>query len=146
MLVGKYKYAVDSKSRICIPHKFRGDFGARCVLSKDVVDNCLNLYSLEQWGIFTKKVEALPSIKMRKLRQFIYSNSYEMELDSQGRIVLNQQLCEDTCISLEKEVMIVGSHTHAQIWNLSEWERFYGELNGEETKESMINDLLEMGF
>jgi len=146
MLIGKYKYSVDSKNRICIPHKFRGDLGGKCVISKDVLDNCLNLYSLEQWEIFSRKIEELPTIKMRRVRQFIYSNSDDAELDSQGRIVLNQQLCEGTGVLSEKEVMIVGTLTHAQIWSISEWEKFDGELNAEEGKESMINDLLEMGF
>lgn len=110
MLIGKYKYSVDSKNRICIPHKFRGDLGAKCVLSKDMLDNCLNLYSFEQWGIFSKKIEELPTIKMRRVRQLIYSNSDEVELDSQGRIVLNQQFCENIGLASEKsvkEVMIV---------------------------------------
>jgi len=146
MLIGKFKYAVDSKNRICIPHKFRGDLGGRCVLSIDVVDKCLNLYSLSQWEVFSKKIEELPTIKMKRVRQYIYSNSDEVEIDSQGRIVLNQQLCEDVGLLEEKEVMIVGNHTHAQIWSVNEWEEFNKTLNGKESKESVINDLLEMGF
>jgi len=146
MLIGKYKYAIDSKNRICIPHKFRGDLGGRCVLSKDVVDKCLNLYSLDQWEVFSKKIEELPTIKMKRVRQYIYSNSDEVEIDSQGRIVLNQQLCEDAGLLTEKEVMIIGNHTHAQIWGIAEWEEFNKRLNGEEGRESVINDLLEMGF
>ncbi|MCL1859857.1 MAG: hypothetical protein FWF92_11575 [Oscillospiraceae bacterium] len=148
MLIGKYKYAIDSKNRICIPHKFRGDLGVRCVLSRDVVDKCLNLYSMGQWEIFSEKIEQLPTIKMKKVRQYIYSNSYEVEIDSQGRIVLNEQFCEDKDLRLltEKEVMIIGNHTHAQIWNVTEWEDFNGKLNAEENRESIINDLLEVGF
>ena len=146
MLIGKYKYSIDSKNRICIPHKFRADFNGKCVLSKDVTDNCLNLYSLEQWEIFSKKIEELPKIKMKRVRQFIYSNSDDVEIDAQGRIVLNQQLCENTGLTTEKEAMIVGINTYAQIWSVSEWEALSNKLNAEEGRESVINDLIEMGF
>ena len=146
MLIGKYKYLLDSKNRICIPHKFRGDLGEKCVISKDILYKCLNLYSLEQWEIFSKKIEELPAIKMRRVRQFVYSNSDEAEPDSQGRIVLNRELCEDNGLLSAKEVMIVGNHSHVQIWNISEWEIFDKELNAKESREAIVNDLIEMGF
>ena len=146
MLIGKYKYSTDSKNRICINHKFRSDLGERCVISKDIIDNCLNLYSYEQWAVFSKKIEELPSIKMRKVRQFVYSNSEDVEFDSQGRIVLNKELCKNTGLLSEKEVMIVGVMTHVQIWSLTEREKFDKDLNSEESKESIISDLLEIGF
>ena len=146
MLIGKFKYALDVKNRICVPHKFRGDLGGRCVLSKDISDCCLNLYPLNQWEIFAKKIEELPTLKMKKVRQFIYSNSDEVEIDSQGRIVLNQQLCDEIDLKADKEVIIIGLNTHAQIWGLSKWEDHNEKLNAEENKESMINDLMELGF
>ena len=146
MLIGKYKYSVDSKNRICVPHKFRGDLGGRCVLSKDMQDKCLNLYSLEQWGIFAKKIEELPTIKMKRVRQLIYSNSDVVEIDSQGRIVLKEQLCEEIGLLGEKEAMINGITTHAQIWKVSEWEKHEKTLKAEDSRESIINDLIELGF
>ena len=146
MLIGKYKYSVDSKNRICIPHKFRGDLGGKCVISKDILDNCINLYSHEQWNEFVKKIEELPTVKMRRVRQLVYSNSDDVEIDSQGRIVLNQEICKNTGILTEKEAMIVGELTHVQIWSLSEWEKFESELNSNDNKESVIKDLLDIGF
>ena len=149
MLIGKQKYAVDSKNRICIPHKFRGELGTKCVLSKDILYRCLNLYSIEQWTIFSKKIEELPAIKMRSIRQIVFANSDEVELDSQGRIVLNRELGDFAGLLAEnptREVMIIGMNTYAQIWNVSEWENFEKELNAEGSMENIIGGLLEMGF
>jgi len=148
MLIGKFRNSVDSKNRIFIPHKFRGDLGAKCILSKDLLDNCLNLYSSSQWEMFTKKIEELPTIKMKRMRQFVYSNSCEVEIDSQGRIVLNEKFCEDAGVDLlkEKEVMIIGINTYAQIWNISEWLEFDKKLKAGDDKETMINDLMDIGF
>jgi len=146
MLIGKFKYSIDSKNRICVPHKFRGDLGNKCVVSKDVLYNCLNLYSSDQWTEFSKGIDKLPAIKMRRVKQFIYSHSDEAEFDSQGRIVLNRDLCEDTGLLAEKEAMIIGVSTHVQIWNTQEWENFYRELNSENSKTAIINELLDMGY
>ena len=146
MLIGKYKHAVDNRNRIFIPVKFRLDVGEKCVISKDIIYNCLNIYPIKQWNEFTQKIEALPTVLLRDLRELIYPNSDEAETDSQGRIILNQHLCEDIGILNVKEVIITGVHTHAQIWNVSEWENFNSNIKNKENKESIIAELLNIGF
>ena len=146
MLIGKYKYSVDSKNRICIPHKFRANLGEKCVFSKDLEYKCLNLYSMEQWEMYCEKIEMLPSIEMEDVRFLIYSNSSETEIDSQGRIVLNQQLCEEIGLFEEKEVMIVGIFKYVQIWSIAEWEKFNAKLNAEEKRKAAKNELRKNGF
>ena len=146
MLIGKYKHSVDNRNRIFIPVKFRADIGAKCVVSKDIIYSCLNIYPMEQWKNYTQKIEDLPTILLRDLRELIYPNSDEVDTDSQGRIILNQRLCEDIGILNVKEVIIVGVHTHAQIWDISEWENFNSNIKNKENKESIITELLKIGF
>jgi len=148
MLIGTYKVSADLKKRLCIPHKFREELGEKCVLSKDLADNCFNLYSIGQFVAFSEKIEEMPKMKMRGMRQLVYSNSYETDIDSQGRIVLSQQLCEDLGITEEsgREFIVAGVFTHIQIWNPAEFEKFSKKLNSEENKKSLINDLMEIGF
>jgi len=144
MLIGKFKYSIDSKNRICIAHQFRGILGAKCVISKDLVYKCLNLYSIESWEEYSQIINKLPPLRMRNAKQFIYSNSDTAEFDSQGRIVLNRDLCEDTGLLSEKEAMVIGVSTHVQIWNIGEWEAFSKELNSEKSKFAIVSDMLEM--
>ena len=146
MLVGAYKHSVDNKNRIFIPVKFRPDLGLECILSRDIKLKCLRLYSLDEWARYTEKIEALPSVLMSDLRQMIFHNSDEVDPDSQGRIILNQRLCADVGLLGEKEVMITGASTHAQIWNVSEWEKFTETLNSEENKKAVIEELIKIGF
>ena len=148
MLIGKFNFSVDSKNRIFLPSKFRHDLAGICVLTKDVQEKCLNLYPPKQWEEFTKKIEELPTIKMKKIRELIYSKSCEVELDTQGRIVLNDQYCDDVGVRTlkEKEVVIVGLNNHVQIWNISEWKEHEKELNSDESLTATINDLLDLGF
>ena len=146
MLVGTYKHAVDNKNRMFIPVKFRPELGLRCVLSRDIMYQCLNLYSAARWEEFADKIEALPAIKMRAVRQMIYPNTDEADPDSQGRIILNQRLCADIGLANAKEVVITGAYTHAQIWSVAEWEKFNEDINKAESKEAVIAELLEIGF
>jgi len=144
MLIGKYKYSVDSKNRICIPHKFRTNLGSHCVFSKDLTLNCLNLYSVEQFEKYCSKIEDLPLIEMEDMRIVIYSNSAESDIDSQGRIVLNPQLFEDIGMTEQREVMIVGVFTHVQIWNVDAWDTFNSDLNS--GRGTIKNELRKKGF
>ena len=146
MLIGKYKYSVNSKTRICIPVKFREHLGKKCVVSKDLTYKCLNLYSTEQWKNYCEKIELLPSVEMEDVRFLIYMNSDESEIDQQGRTFLNQQLCEDVGLLEEKEWMIVGVLNYIQIWSVSEWERFDKELNSAEKRQAVKNELRKIGF
>ena len=146
MLVGAYKHSIDAKNRIFIPVRFRPDLGHQCVVSRDIKYSCLRLYSLESWDKYTEKIEAAPSVLMSDFRQLIFQNSEEVDPDSQGRIILNQRLCADVGLAGEKEVMITGASTHAQIWNVGEWERFNEVLNTAENKKAILEELIKMGF
>ena len=147
-MLGRYKCSVDSKNRICIPHKFREKLDGQCVISKDLSKKCLNLYSLPEWGKFTERIEQLPTAEeeMDDMRMFIYSNSDEMEIDSQGRIVLNQIICKNTCILSENEVVIIGHNNHAKIWSASEWEKIEEFLNTEKRRTEINMSLKEKKF
>ena len=146
MLLGKYKYSIDSKNRICVPHKFRQDLGGICVLSEDLEYQCLNLYSIEQWKIYCAKIEQLPLIDMEEIRFLIYSNADEQEIDSQGRILLNQKLCEDVGLLNEKEAMIAGIFTHIQIWSVSEWDKYNSTISTPEKRKAVKDGLRKIGF
>ena len=146
MLIGTYKHAVDSKNRIFVPVDFRPNLGHECVLSRDIINKCLNLYSVKEWEKFTEKIEALPAVKMQTLRHLIYPNSDEVKPDSQGRIILNQRLCADVGLLNAKEIIITGANSHAQIWNVDEWEAYNEKINKEENKDAVLKELLDIGF
>jgi len=147
MLIGKFKHSIDSKNRIYIPNKFINDLGTKCVLSQDIADNCLNLYPLKIWLEFAADMDnKLPKIKMRKARQKIFQNADEVELDSQNRIVLTQEICREVGIAGEKEAIITGNYSHIQIWSVEEWTKFNKEMKNEETQKKIIDAFEEMGL
>jgi MraZ protein len=147
MLIGKFTHSIDPKNRIYIPTKFKDDLGSKLVLSQDLADKCLNLYPIKGWEKYANEMdEILPKIKMRRIRQKIFQNADEVEMDMQGRIILNQDICKTVGIAGEKEVVITGDFSHIQIWSIEAWTQFEEKQMSDENQEKIINDLEEMGL
>jgi len=106
MLIGEYSYSVDVKGRLSFPVKLREDLGNNFIITKGLGDNCLFVYSMEEWQNVEQKIKGLPLSKARSLQRFFFASALEVEPDKQGRIVLPSNLREYA--QLEKEVMVIG--------------------------------------
>ena len=62
MFIGEYHHTIDEKNRIIIPAKFRGELGKEFIVTRGI-ENCLFVYSLENWAKITTKLNALPFTK-----------------------------------------------------------------------------------
>lgn len=144
MLLGRYKHTIDNKNRFMIPSKFRGVFTDRCVLSRDIKNKCINMYPVGEWEAFTAKINALPKVSMSNIIDFLLFNSFETEIDSQGRVIINPAQCED--VSIKKEIMVIGHGNYVQIWDIGEWTAHNDKLNSNEIHDEMMKQLIEAGF
>lgn len=139
MLAGEFRYTIDLKKRLFIPSKLREDLGETVVLMKGV-DPCISVYSKSAWEAFEKKISEIPSIKARQATRFIYASIAEVQLDSQGRVLLPKQLCQYA--SLTQNAVVIGVGTHVEIWDEAAWDAFSATQYGEQ-----IADLLmELGL
>ena len=139
MLLGQFDYNVDAKGRVFVPAKLKESLGETFVLAKSM-DPCIAIYSKEMWESYVARLSALPEIKARGIRRFVFSTAIEATVDSQGRVVLTQPLREYA--RLEKEVTIIGAGDHAEIWNADK----YREYMESQSVDSMIETLMEFGF
>jgi len=122
MFSGEYYNSIDSKYRLIIPAKFRDELGRKCYITKSN-DNCLYLFTLEEWERHARELMALPtgSAEARiRIRKFT-ANAVEVEVDSQYRITIPQKLRE--LVSIQKEVVTVGFINKIEIWSREEYER-----------------------
>ena len=62
MLIGQFEHTLDAKGRINFPAKFREDMGNRFILTKGL-DNCIAVYSLEEWERLAAAGEILTPAK-----------------------------------------------------------------------------------
>ena len=123
MLLGEYRHNVDVKGRVSVPSKFRGDLGQSFVVTKGL-DNCLFMYSKNEWETFEKKLKQLPLTNQdaRSFMRFFFAGATECEVDKQGRINIPQNLRDYA--NIKKDVVIVGVATRAEVWDLDNWNQY----------------------
>jgi MraZ protein len=114
---GHFEYSLDAKNRLTIPAKFRASFSGGLVLAK-WLDPCVAIFTPEGFDHFQDSF--LPdmhplSADRRKLTRFFSGGSYDVELDSAGRVTLNAELLKYAGIS--KDVAVIGSGDHLEVWD-----------------------------
>ncbi len=128
MLLGEYNHSLDTKGRVSVPSKLRMDLGESFIVTKGL-DNCLFVYSKEEWLTFETKLKTLPltNTNARNFVRFFFSGATECEIDKQGRINIPQNLREYA--SITKDVTIVGVGTRAEIWDRDKWNVYNSDEN-----------------
>ena len=139
MLTGKYSHSIDAKNRLIIPSKIKEQLGDTITILRGS-DKCLTLYSAEEWESYAKKISELPTTQVRALTRYLYSNSIEVQPDSQGRVMLPAEMVKFAGIT--KNIITVGCGKYAEIWSEEVW----NEKNLDEEPEDFTGMLLELGL
>ena len=128
MFIGEYQHTIDNKGRISVPAKFREELGERFIVTKGL-DNCLFIYSMDEWKILEDKLKTLPLTNKdaRAFVRFFFAGASECDLDNQGRIRIPNNLREHA--GLEKETVMIGVATRIEIWSLDHWEKYNDDAN-----------------
>ena len=139
MFIGEYHHTIDEKGRIIIPSKFREELGNNFIVTRGI-ENCLFIYSLENWAKITDKLNSLPFTHKdaRTFNRFFMSGATDVELDKQGRINLPSPLI--SFANLVKDCVIIGTGDRLEVWSEESWDQFF-----QSTKDSM-SDIAENLF
>ncbi|MBQ9019201.1 MAG: division/cell wall cluster transcriptional repressor MraZ [Bacilli bacterium] len=139
MFIGEYHHTIDEKGRIIIPVKFREALGKEFIITRGI-ENCLFVYSKENWAKITTKLSSLPFTKKdaRTFNRFFMSGATDVELDKQGRVNISQPLIDYA--GLLKDCVIIGTGDRLEVWSQESWESFF-----DSTKDSM-SDIAENLF
>lgn len=132
---GKYFHSVDPKGRLIIPSKFRDSLGSEFVMTLGL-ENCICLYSQEEWDRFTEQLNQINNSKAdnRMLKRYFQSNAVDCSIDSQGRTVIPADMRAD--IGIEKDVVIVGNGEKAEVWSKEAWAET--KMDSGETREKIL--------
>lgn len=127
MFLGEYIHKLDSKNRIMIPSEFRGDLEGDFYLTKGP-EKSLLVYTEEE---FQKRSAALDQLvyenkKNRAIKRLFFSSTVKVNLDKQGRILINKSLKDYAAIS--DEAMIIGNNTIIEIWDKQIWDEYINEV------------------
>lgn len=138
---------IDPKGRMAMPSRHRErlsvDKVSQLVVTIDTDATCLLLYPLPEWEAIERKIEALPSFNKitRRIQRLLIGHATEVELDSNGRILLPPLLREYA--KLEKHVMLVGQGKKFEVWDEKEWQVGRAGWLAEATSEDALPDELQ---
>jgi MraZ protein len=125
VFLGVTNLNLDAKGRLQVPAKHRERLrdisGSSLVVTINPTDRCLWLYPQAEWQDVEHKVARLPTLKGNnvKLQRLLLGNAQEVDMDSQGRILLSSDLRDYA--GLEKRVSMVGQGRKFEIWSESAW-------------------------
>ena len=141
MLFGGFDHKIDKKGRVFIPSAFREELGESFIICKGIYGKrCLCVYSKEQWQNLVDKIGTLPSTRSSTVKRFLYDGAFNVEFDSQGRILVPPTLREYA--GFDSEVHIIGMDSNLEIWDSSLW----NDENDSNTLESVSSIMEELNF
>ncbi len=121
MFLGRYSHNLDSKGRMAVPARFRESLADGLVLTRGIA-RCLAVYPMDVWLPLAERVSALPlsDPNARHFRRMVFAEAVDLELDSQGRILVPPELRRYA--GLEREAIVVGVNTSIEIWSPAQWQ------------------------
>lgn len=141
MFFGTTEHALDEKLRLVLPKKYREAFGGKAMLSLDF-DGNLRIDTPESFQVMMKDILKLSPFdaKARKLRLMVFSKSYELTIDSHGRIMIPKAAYADA--KLTPAVTLVGNYDHLELWDTAKLQDSLtkGEENYSCLAQSMLNE------
>lgn len=133
--VGDYTAKTDAKGRVFVPAIFRRQLDGMdeeaLILRKDVFQKCLVLYPMSVWNAQVDDLQSRLSPWDRKdqmmLRQFV-ADAEQVELDSQGRILLSKNKLQYAGIT--SEVRFLAVVDRIEIWSKDALDALMAEADG----------------
>ncbi len=123
MFIGEYTHNIDDKGRLAIPAKFREELGHGAVVTRGL-DNCLFIYTVDEWKKLAEKLAALPISKAntRAFARLMLAGAMDCEVDKQGRVILPEYLRKFA--KMKKKVVVAGLLNRLEVWDEATWNKY----------------------
>ena len=119
--IGDYECKADIKGRIILPMAFKKQMPADArdhfVVRKDIFENCLVLYSIEDWNRQLEKIRRRINPYNREHNKFLrnfFKGTAELSLDNNNRMLIPRRLLD--LIGAGRDVVLAGQDGRIEIW------------------------------
>ena len=119
--IGDYTCKVDVKGRIILPAAFKKQMPAGAqdhfVVRKDIFENCLVLFAIEDWNRQLAKIRKKLNPFNREQNMFLrnfFKGTAELSLDNNNRILVPKKLMD--LIGANRDVVLAGQDGRIEIW------------------------------
>ena len=127
---GHVEHSLDAKNRLSIPARYRAAFASGIVLAKEA-DPCLSAWTPEtQETIIGRALQGKNPFgrEYKQIQRYFQANSFELELDSSGRVILPAPLVQHA--GIDKDVVVAGVGDHLEVWDRDRWAEEQSALEG----------------
>jgi MraZ protein len=119
--IGDYTCKVDSKGRIILPMAIKKQMPAGAqdhfVVRKDIFEQCLVLYSIEDWNRQLERIRSRINAYNREHNLFLrnfFKGTAELSLDNNNRLLIPKRLLE--LAGIVRDVVLAGQDGRIEIW------------------------------
>ena len=119
--IGDYACKVDVKGRIILPMAFKkqmpSDAQDHFIVRKDIFENCLVLYSIEDWNRQLRMIRKSVSRFKREGSTFVrnfFKDIADLPLDNNNRMLVPKKLMD--LIGAGRDVVLAGQDGRIEIW------------------------------
>ena len=119
--IGDYTCKVDVKGRIILPAAFKKQMPADAqdhfVVRKDIFENCLVLFAIEDWNRQLAKIRKKLNPFNREQNMFLrnfFKGTAELSLDNNNRILVPKKLMD--LLGADRDVVLAGQDGRIEIW------------------------------
>ena len=128
LLTGEYQHVVDDKSRVLISNKLRSQIDCEqhgsnfyLVLGSNGI-LCLYPEKYYEQIILAASTEGAAPDEAVAFERISSALTSRVELDSQGRLLLNERLRKRA--NLKNNITLIGVRDHIELWNNESWEQY----------------------
>jgi MraZ protein len=125
--IGDYPCKVDAKGRIILPMAFKKQMPSAAqdhfVVRKDIFENCLVLYAIDDWNRQLEKIRKRINPYNREHNMFLrnfFKGTAELSLDNNNRMLIPKRLFD--LIGADRDVVLAGQDGRIEIWSASVYE------------------------
>lgn len=126
--IGDYACKVDVKGRIILPMAFKKQMPADAqdhfVVKKDIFEDCLVLYAMEDWNRQIDKIRKNTNSFNREHNMFVrnyFMGTAELPLDNNNRILVPKRLMDQ--IGADRDVILAGQDGRIEIWSAENYKK-----------------------
>ena len=124
--LGTHTPRLDDKGRLVLPAKFREGLANGLVLTKGQ-DRSIVVWPAAEFAAYAERLNeaSRSNPKVQAYQRVLFSGASDEIPDRQGRITVPAALREYA--GLDRDVVVVGKNTTAEIWDAAAWASYLGE-------------------
>ncbi len=125
----QYEHSLDSKDRLTVPARWRGQLSEGIVLVAGL-DPCVEVYSPQGYESFSQRfLGDLNPLGQdgRMMNRRFNASAQDEALDSAGRMRIARHLIDHA--GLAGACMVVGAGDHAEVWRPETWAHHYADID-----------------